>query len=301
MKLSDYNRRRKIYLNGGVIDPPSPAGVVPYAEGSTIHPSFFGNPFIGEQAIPKDSPLYPNENIIPNVSPALAGNYGSELDLSQSYVPETTAPDIDSSSVSTNPTESLSGGESNFGNILSKGLQFLPDIVNFATGVAGKDKTRPATRISRNSLSNYPSKYNINPVLSSNRSGYVSILRDPSATANQKLAALSMKQRADSQAYAEKQNKENQMQSNKASIQANLDSRQAQYDNQYREDKMISDANLGIDGNFARNSLFNISTKVLQMFAQNNQSKRDEQSLAAMLAGKDPQVIKTIMESLNNA
>lgn len=163
-------------------------------------------------------------------------------------------------------------------------LQLAPDLVNAATGIFGKDKTPPPTKVPKTQIKRSYKGYNINPLLESNRAGYRSILGDRGASTTNKLMAQTMKQKADSSAFAEKENRDQQANMSYDMAQGRLDARstgmQAQFDNQHRQDKMISDANLGITGNFARNSFANIANKLLMMEKEGNMSARDQELLA---------------------
>jgi hypothetical protein len=183
-------------------------------------------------------------------------------------------------------------------NVANIAMQFLPDLINLGTGLLGKDKTPEAVTVPNTSVARMPSRYNINPMLESNRAGYSAILSDPSATINQKLAAQVAKQRADQIAYAEKLNREAQMDADKASLQANIDAQNAQYEARAREDRMAIEANLGLAGNFARQALSNISTKGLQMIAESNKKEATDKQLMAILSGLDPEVRQRILNSL---
>lgn len=153
--------------------------------------------------------------------------------------------------------------------------QFLPDAINVATGLFGKDRTRPATKVNRSSLANFNTKFNINPALRRNDESYASILADRNTTQSQRLAALSQKLTSDSALAVEKENMENRLKSDKARLGVALDVRQAGFDEQFRQDKMASEANFGIDGNFVRSAVGNISNKLLQMQRDKNLANRD--------------------------
>lgn len=179
----------------------------------------------------------------------------------------------------TNPSE---GGGMNWG---STALQVAPDLLNLATGVFGKDKTPPPVQVNQRALDDLPSRYNVNPILNKSAANYRAILADPNATSTQKLAAQSAKQQADSRAMAEKQNQESRMASRRAGMQADLDSQQSRFNAQARQDKMASEANLGLTGNFARQSLSSIANKILQMKKDKKLTQRDKELINMMIEG----------------
>lgn len=162
-------------------------------------------------------------------------------------------------------------------------LQYLPEALNLATGIFGKDETRPATQINQRSVGMMPDRINVNPQLQDIRSSYRAIIADPNASTPEKLAAQAQLNRTISSIYATKQNQESRMQANRAQLQAQLDRGQSRFDNQYREDKMISDANLGVDGNFARQALSSISSKYLQQKAIEAKKQQDKQAFMAII------------------
>jgi len=175
----------------------------------------------------------------------------------------------------------------------------LPDVMNFATGALAKDKTRPATRIDTSAADNINTTYNINPLLSRNSAGYRAILSDPNANAATKLAAQGQKLGADSSAYADKANIEGQLQSRKAGISAQLALGQGRMDEQFRQDKMQSEANLGLSGNFARSALTNMSSKVTQFLMDKNNTAADRDNMRMTIAaiGKgDPAFTNRLLE-----
>lgn len=182
-----------------------------------------------------------------------------------------------------NPTSlDAGGGGTDWGSMAA---QFAPDLINFATGAFGKDKTPAPTRVNQRAVKDMPTTYNVNPLLSRNASTYRAILRDPNASPTQKLAAQSQKLTADSRAMAEKQNREAQMQGRKAGLQADLDSQQSRFNAQARQDKMASEANLGLTGNFARQSLSSIANKILQMKKDKKLTQRDKELINMMIEG----------------
>lgn len=162
-------------------------------------------------------------------------------------------------------------------------LQLAPDIINAGMGIFAKDSTRSATKVPRTKIKRSFKGYNINPMLQSNRAGYRSILSSPGATINQKLAAQGIKQQADSQAYATKANKDQEAEMRYDLAQGNMDAsragQQAGFNEQYRQDRMASDANLGVSGNYARTAYSNIANKLLMNQREENMSLRDKQLL----------------------
>jgi len=186
------------------------------------------------------------------------------------------------------------GGKGGIGADL---LQFAPDIMNFATGVFGKDKTKPATRVSRRGVGMIDDRVNVRPQLMAARRNYRAIIADPNASPNQKLAAQAQLQNQESQIYADKFNRETQLKTNKARLQSQIDSQQAQFDEQFRQDKMASEANLGITGNFARQAMGNISTKMLQKKAMEAKEKGDKRDILAYISSLPEAVQTRILES----
>lgn len=183
------------------------------------------------------------------------------------------------------------------GGLGSDLLQFAPDIMNFATGVFGKDETKPATRVSRKGVGMIDDRVNVRPQLMAARRNYRAIIADPNASANQKLAAQAQLNAQESKIYADKFNRETQLATNKASLQSQLDTQQSQYDEQYRQDKMQSEANLGITGNFAREALGNISTKMLQKKAEDAKRTGDKRDILAYISSLPEAAQTRILEN----
>lgn len=162
-------------------------------------------------------------------------------------------------------------------------LQMAPDVMNALTGILGRDKTRKATRVAPTQIRRSYKGYNINPLLQRNVQGYRAILSDPSATRNQKLMSQMIKTRGDQSAYAEKENRDQQAKMRYDLGQARFDSlrnsRQAGFNEQYRQDKMQSEANLGLTGNFARGAYSSIANKILMGRREENMSEADKRML----------------------
>lgn len=175
---------------------------------------------------------------------------------------------------------SVNGGFGIDGNMA---LQIAPDVINAATGIFSKDKTRPATQVRPTRIQRSYTGYNINPLLSANRSGYRAVVADPNATTNQKLASQMAKTQADQRAFAEKENRDQQAKMRYDMAQGNIDSQanmaNARFNEQYRQDRMMSDANRGITGNFARNAYGSIANKFLTSRAEDNLANRDKRML----------------------
>jgi len=185
-------------------------------------------------------------------------------------------------------------------SFLTTGLQFLPEIMNFATGAFGRDRTRPATRINRGALSNYPTTVNVQPQLDEVGRQYRAVLSNPSASMNERLAAMSMANQAVNQIHGQRINRENQLAANRAQIEAQLDSRQAMMNEQHRQEKSTMDANLGLTGNIARQALADFSQKRLLLDQQEAQRRQDQISLAATTAGLSDAARKRLLEAMEN-
>lgn len=184
------------------------------------------------------------------------------------------------------PAQSNSSAQSQEGNdTLGTALQLAPDMVNFATGAFGKDKTKPATEVSNRSVNMMRDRVNISPQLRDLKSGYRSIASSPYTTNNQRLAAQSNLQKGLSRTYANKFNQETQLRNQKASMQGRIDQANARFREQERQDRMASEANLGISGNFARQSLSSMANKLLQMKRDQKLSERDKEMIQMMVEG----------------
>lgn len=173
-------------------------------------------------------------------------------------------------------------------NNLTSALQFIPEAMNFLTGAFGRGNIPEATQVSNRAVEMMDPRVNIEPQLLRNASSYRSIINDPNATPIQKLAAQSAKMQADSAVIADKINRENQMKSNQASIQASIDSQNAQYNNQARTERMQGNAMFGPFGNMARGAMSSTSQKLLLQQAQRNQKRQNDISAMAILSQLDP-------------
>lgn len=171
---------------------------------------------------------------------------------------------------------------------MQSALQFVPEAMNFLTGAFGKADTPEPTRVSNRALGEMRTNVNVDPQLARNAASYRAILSDPNATMTQKLAAQAQKQQADNQILSDKINRENQLRTNKAKLQANLDRANAQFANQARTERMKGDAMFGPTGNIARGALASASQKMLMQQAQKGQERRDRQSTMAILSQLDP-------------
>jgi len=171
---------------------------------------------------------------------------------------------------------------------MSSALQFVPEAMNFLTGAFGKNDTPEATQVSNRSVEMMDPTVNVNPQLLRNASSYRAILRDPNATPTQKMAAQSQKMQADSAVFADKMNRENKMKANQASLQANIDSQNAQYSNQTRSENMKADAMFGPFGNMARGAASSAAQKLLMQQAQRNQKSQNDMSAMAIISQLDP-------------
>lgn len=191
--------------------------------------------------------------------------------------------------------ESIEGEDSGGGDF----LQFIPEMMNFATGMIGKDRTLPPTRMSDRAVKDMPSRFNINPQLQQSRKAYRAILADPNATNTQKLAAQAQLNSQESRLMAEKQNREAQMQANRAQVQADVDRTNAGFRRQHRDDRMRSRANLGPTGNFARQAVTSASQKLLQQQAMESQEKKTNKELLAFLGSFDDATRKKILENFD--
>lgn len=199
-----------------------------------------------------------------------------------------------------NPEVPIEAGEGSGegGMEMGSALQYIPEIMNFATGIFGKNKTPKPTQVSNRAVDMVDTNVNVNPQLMKNAQGYRAILSDPNATVGQKLAAQSMKQQGDSQVFADKWNRENQLKSNQARIQANLDSQNAQFANQARSENMMGDAMFGPTGNMARQAAGSFSQKLLQNQAQNNQKKQDKIAAMSVISQLDPALQEKFINQL---
>lgn len=207
----------------------------------------------------------------------------------------TTSTAADVVNVATTPSGGESGGMSQG---MSTALQFVPEIMNFATGALSHPHAPKATQVSNRAVNEMPEKVNVNPELVRNDQNYRAILADPNATMTQKLAAQAAKARADSQVYADKYNRENRMKSNKARVQARIDSQNARYRNQRRGEQAQIEANFGPTGNIARNAVGSASQKLLMQQAQRNQEKQNKVAALAALQGLDPVLRKKYINQL---
>lgn len=173
-------------------------------------------------------------------------------------------------------------------------LQYAPTAINLATGLFGKNRTKDATQIKRTKIGGQPINYNINPQLEQSGSNYRAILSNPNASANERLAALAGKNRADSGAFATKANTEMQMREQRNSRQAGLDAnrnaQQGSMDERHRQDVQRAQAQLGITGNLARMSMSEISQILQQKKMDKNLTARDKRMIEYLesIHGTDP-------------
>jgi len=195
-------------------------------------------------------------------------------------------------------TTSTPGADSGMSSGLTSALQFVPELMNFATGALSHPKAPAPTKVSNRSVNDMPVRVNANPELTRNERNYRAILADPNATINQKLAAQAQKQVADSRVYADKFNQENRMKSNRARVQHSIDSQNAQYRNQRRGEQAQMDANFGPTGNIARQAIGSASQKLLMQQAQKNQAKQNKVAALAALQGMDPVLRKKYINEL---
>lgn len=180
----------------------------------------------------------------------------------------------------------------------SMALQFAPEMMNFATGVFGDDNVAETTQVDDSAVDDMPTKFNIAPQLNEARGSYRSILADPNASTNEKLAAQAQLNKQTSRLYGEKFNREQRMKADKAKLQSQFDRTQAQLDEQRSQDQMAADAQTGITGNFARQALSNASQKGLQMKQMENQEARDDKELQMLLSSYSEPVRNRILEQL---
>ena len=190
-------------------------------------------------------------------------------------------------------------GASAGSNIGETFLQIAPDLLNFGAGVFGKDRTPAPAQVSRGALSNFNTNVNVSPQLLSARRAYQAIIRNPNATPNQKLAAQTILAQQESQIFSDKLNRENQLQANKASLENSINRQQAILDEQARQDKMASEANLGIGGNFARTALGNIGTKLLKSKAQSNLANQSSEDVANYIQTLPPSERRRMLQIMN--
>jgi len=161
-------------------------------------------------------------------------------------------------------------------------LQLLPDAVNMVTGIFGKNKNAPATKINQRAVDMLPNRWNEHASLEKNASDYrgiVESLENSGDNPANKQFAFASKLRANNAVYAMKNDKENGMQTAEANMTAGFDTRQAGFDETREQDNMITDANLGFDGNFAREALGNISNKLLYGNAEKNRATMDRKTM----------------------
>jgi len=198
-------------------------------------------------------------------------------------------------------TEQVSSGGSGGGEFgAMDALQFAPEMMNIATGLLSKDTTKDPTKVNNRAVGMMPNRVDVSPQLNQARASYRAILDDSSATTTQKLAAQAQLNKQTSQIMAEKQNRENKLQANKASIQASLDKQQASYDNQARRDRMAADAQLGPTGNIVRQGLAGASQKMLQREAVQNKQDQANKQLAMILSSQPEAVRNRILNALED-
>ena len=170
-------------------------------------------------------------------------------------------------------------------------LNAAPEVLNIATGIFGKNRNAPATKVDRTALGYMPNKYNIRPIINANASDYRGIqrsLKQTGAGPGMMQAAYANKLKANNAAYGTKENQENHMRAAIASMIANFDAQDSRYANQRAEDNMMVDANLGIGGNFARAGLSNLAGKGLGFLSETNRRRTDREGfkmLSEALAG----------------
>jgi hypothetical protein len=192
-------------------------------------------------------------------------------------------------------TEGAEKSGVNWKGVGRSALEYAPTAINALTGIFGKNTTGKPTEVKRTKVGSQPINYNINPYLEQSGSNYRAILANPNASANERLAALSQKNRGDSGAFAKKSNVEMQMKEQRNARQAGLDAnRNAQQAslnerNQVRAEKAA--AQLGITGNIARQSYSEISRIIQQKRKDKNLSERDKQLLKYLETyyGTDPE------------
>lgn len=206
----------------------------------------------------------------PTTQPVQAYTPQSEVPLAENTVEGATfdadpvAPPTNRMGEATSADRTVPNGGVNW----SSALDYALPVAQGLMGAFGKNKTRPATQVKRTNVNQSPINYNINPLLEQSGASYRAILSNPNASAGERLAALSQKNRIDSQAYATKSNVEMQMgerrNARQAGLDANRNAQQASMDERRRVDVERAQANLGLTGNFARMSLSEISAILAQ-------------------------------------
>lgn len=226
-------------------------------------------------------------------------------DMNEVAPPPEDYTDVDASPVEGNMNSGQAaltptGAEGSGGSASPTGeaLQYIPEALNFLTGTLGKDKTKPATQISNRSVDMMPSTVNVNPQLNQARKAYRAITSDPNVSMNQKLAAQAQLQNQISQIHANKFNRETQLQANKAQLQSQIDRGNATFREQERQDKMASEANLGLTGNFARQALTSASQKYMQNRALEAQMDQADKQLRTIIGAYPEAVQKRILRSM---
>lgn len=160
-------------------------------------------------------------------------------------------------------------------------LSFIPGAMSMISGLFGKNKTSPATRVNQSSVHLMDTTYNANPVLAANQTAqntYNQAIGRSSVGGNAVAnygKALSSTLEANNQTYGTKFNMERQMRSDKASLKGRLDITQAQLDESWRRDHDMTEGNLGWDGNFAQQGYRSIADAGLIDYRDRRRSAMD--------------------------
>lgn len=164
-------------------------------------------------------------------------------------------------------------------------MNAAPELINIATGIFGKNKNAPATKVNRAALGHMPTRYNIRPILNANASDYRGMqksMKQMGAGPGMMQAAYAKKLQANNQAWGLKAIKENEQQARIAGMMANFDSQDAGFGEQRAQDNMMTDANLGIGGNFARSGFSGLANKGLGFLNETNRRRTDLAGLAML-------------------
>ena len=182
-------------------------------------------------------------------------------------------------------------------------LGYIGPAVNLLTGLFGKDKVREAPEIDTSALDAMPTTYNINPQLEQSASTFASgreVLKNNMAGAPGLISAVNALQgsrlRSDSEAFGLKENMENKMKADKATMQSRFSMLQnrndmSEYGYQVRTDDM--------PGNFLRAGAEQVGAVAQSNLAQRNRSEVDlliAKLLASAFGGPAERLLKKIQE-----
>lgn len=191
--------------------------------------------------------------------------------------------------------------------IAEKAAPFIAPIANIATGLSQKNPAQvnpePVSRGSLQALRDLPTRVNVNPQLEATRSAFTTLFANPNASSAERLAGLASTNRARNQIFADQQNRENQLATNRGMALSQAQQRLDLTDNQNRFRADLFNAQEESAAQAAKTNLLNTGFAQFGDVIQQNKQERqilemEPLRLATALAGLDEAVQRRLLNRL---